>query len=285
MSMTSSTMSDREYVRFTEALSILEKRFPDVTGAEFEMWGESFTEQLQLYGAEFLRAELEAFDPKEGAPENNPSGRFLTYRQARGRLKALGVRKAVARTTIKNHVDTDRLLAMNPACGVLTPEYLEKNEDGVSLAHALFFEQEVEQLIKNEFPHLLARSGAVAAPAEMGGKAEHKPSPPSRQDAARGGKVAKWNAALQEAIDRIGRDLCDNGRRLTLGNFKSHFRGKYYDKSPLSFTPLIPNCDELYIEKTKLAWTTKDQSGGSIKLVSLTPYFVRAKKFIAEHSS
>jgi hypothetical protein len=106
---------------------------------------------------------------------------------------------------------------------------------------------------------------------------------PSKEDALRGAKRSKYNASLQDAINRIAQDLKGQGKRITTGNLRDWLADKNVVSNrplvpwePWSFEPPIPNCDELFIDGPKLVWKDRDGREQDITLRSLEPYFRRA---------
>lgn len=111
-----------------------------------------------------------------------------------------------------------------------------------------------------------------------------EPRLPSKEDALRGAKRSKYNAALQDAINRIEQDLKGQGKRMTTGNLRGWLADKNaVSNRPLvpwerwSFEPPIPNCDELFIDGPKLVWKDRDGREQDITLRSLEPYFRHAR--------
>ncbi len=107
----------------------------------------------------------------------------------------------------------------------------------------------------------------------------------------RGGQQPKYDVALQDAINRIARQLQDAGTPITPGNFKGWFvekdaitKPRLNFPKPWSFEQPIGNCDELYIDGKKLVWKNRDGIEKDMKLRSLEPYFKRAKAFLLQHS-
>jgi hypothetical protein len=107
---------------------------------------------------------------------------------------------------------------------------------------------------------------------------------PSKEDALRGAKRSKYNAALQDAINRIEQDLKGQGKRMTTGNLRDWLAGKKAVSCSLpgwwegwSFEPPNANCDDLYIDGPKLVWKDRHGQEQDITLRSLDPYFRRAR--------
>ncbi len=95
----------------------------------------------------------------------------------------------------------------------------------------------------------------------------------TRSARSKGGKRRKYNQGLQEAINRIREEV---GPNLTLGTLKDWFRNNLNSYEPYSFDPPIPNCDDLYIDGSKLVWKDREDREQATSLRSLEPYVFRA---------
>ncbi len=132
-------------------------------------------------------------------------------------------------------------------------------------------------------PEQPAPASSADAPEEM----QPEPHLLTDDEREKGGKRSKINEALQQALNRIAADLSGQGKRITRGLLRDWVtektpRDEFGGFEPYSFDPLIPNCDDLYIDGSKLVWKDREGREQDNKLKNLDRYIKRAQKHIAQ---
>ena len=92
----------------------------------------------------------------------------------------------------------------------------------------------------------------------------------------KGGRQPKYNQALQEAVGRFRDKIEPGGERLTLSKLKDWIRQNASPNEQYSFEPPIPNCDDLYIDGSRLIWKDRHGRERDCALRSLERYIQRS---------
>ena len=180
------------------------------------------------------------------------------------------------------HVEPN--LPDEPAEAVPPPTPLEMKPPKVELPefldeHAI---AEVVPCVTPPEPEQPAPASSADAPEEMQPES-HILTDHERE---KGGKRSKINEALQQALNRIAADLSEQGKRITRGFLRDWVTEKtpqneFGESEPYSFDPLISNCDDLYIDGSKLVWKDRESREHDNNLKNLDRYIERAQKSVA----
>ena len=192
---------------------------------------------------------------------------------------------------------SSREAAFNYEAGVRAEDKIDRDAALAALAHKIRVAPDglLRWQRTSEFSEWARLRGLPTLSFDRQGE-DKRPSPVlTKAHAKKGGLRTKYNLGLQDAINRIADDIVHSKNpAIDVGTLKDWIReqternrdpeivdglGKMSGirRTPYTFDPPIPDCDEIYIDGKKLVWRDREGRERHCSLRSLDPYVRRAR--------